>query len=274
MIDFLGIGAQKSGTTWLMKNLGSHPGVWTPRRLKELHYFDVLYLDHHRNSRLNRIRRRIEKVTGAPRWARMSAVEKREYFRLICDPDFAFTDEWYAHIFSPAGGRVKGEFTPAYCAIGEDGAAHVRRLMPNVKLIYMIRDPFERALSSLRMLLERDRVRKCTAAELVEKPVFIKKGDYAANIPVWEAAFDAGQILYIPFGRVKADPLGVLRDVENYLGLEPYDQYPMIKEKVNATGKKKITVPEDVCDQIKRITESQYPFLAERFGEEFLTAIR
>ena len=37
--DFLGIGAQKAGTTWLALNLGVHPQVWLPP-IKELHYFD------------------------------------------------------------------------------------------------------------------------------------------------------------------------------------------------------------------------------------------
>ncbi len=37
--DFLGIGAQKSGTTWLYQNLAAHPQVWMPP-VKELHYLD------------------------------------------------------------------------------------------------------------------------------------------------------------------------------------------------------------------------------------------
>ena len=37
--DFLGIGAQKAGTTWLSHNLQLHPEVWMPP-VKELHYFD------------------------------------------------------------------------------------------------------------------------------------------------------------------------------------------------------------------------------------------
>jgi hypothetical protein len=36
--DFLVIGAQKAGTTWLHRNLQAHPGIWMPRR--EVHYFD------------------------------------------------------------------------------------------------------------------------------------------------------------------------------------------------------------------------------------------
>jgi hypothetical protein len=37
--DFLGIGAQKAGTTWLHANLGCHPEVFLPEP-KELHYFN------------------------------------------------------------------------------------------------------------------------------------------------------------------------------------------------------------------------------------------
>ena len=37
--DFLVVGAQKAGTTWLYRSLRTHPQVWMPRE-KELHYFD------------------------------------------------------------------------------------------------------------------------------------------------------------------------------------------------------------------------------------------
>ena len=37
--DFLGIGAQKSGTTWLAKNLGLHPQTFLSQQ-KELHFFN------------------------------------------------------------------------------------------------------------------------------------------------------------------------------------------------------------------------------------------
>ena len=37
--NFLGIGAQKSGTTWLHANLSQHPQIWMPP-VKEIHYLD------------------------------------------------------------------------------------------------------------------------------------------------------------------------------------------------------------------------------------------
>src|SRR5207247_10081781 len=39
--DFLSVGAQKGGTSWLYRQLESHPDFWMPP-VKELHYFDEL----------------------------------------------------------------------------------------------------------------------------------------------------------------------------------------------------------------------------------------
>lgn len=45
MIDFIGIGTQKGGTTWLHHQLAKHPAVCVPRR-KELRYFQTGVLEH------------------------------------------------------------------------------------------------------------------------------------------------------------------------------------------------------------------------------------
>ena len=42
--DFLGVGMQKAGTSWLYEQLRNHPDAWLPKR-KELHFFDALSKD-------------------------------------------------------------------------------------------------------------------------------------------------------------------------------------------------------------------------------------
>src|SRR3954453_9519065 len=45
---FLGIGAPRTGTTWLHSNLRRHPEIWmTP--VKEVHYFDKRHLKRSEN---------------------------------------------------------------------------------------------------------------------------------------------------------------------------------------------------------------------------------
>jgi hypothetical protein len=41
--NFLGIGAQRAGTTWLAENLRTHPQVYLPPARKEVHFFDWHY---------------------------------------------------------------------------------------------------------------------------------------------------------------------------------------------------------------------------------------
>jgi hypothetical protein len=41
--DFLVLGAQRAGTTWLDRGLRAHPAIYLPTRRKELHFFDQYY---------------------------------------------------------------------------------------------------------------------------------------------------------------------------------------------------------------------------------------
>jgi hypothetical protein len=41
--NFLGIGAQRCGTTWLHTQLRSHPDIYVPLQRKEIHFFDEYY---------------------------------------------------------------------------------------------------------------------------------------------------------------------------------------------------------------------------------------
>jgi hypothetical protein len=41
--NFIGIGAQRCGTTWLDVQLRRHPDIYLPTRRKEVHYFDQYY---------------------------------------------------------------------------------------------------------------------------------------------------------------------------------------------------------------------------------------
>ena len=269
MIDFLCIGAQKAGTTWLIANIKAHPGVWTPKFIKELHYFDAVHLKNSKRVLMHRYEvrggRMVEKFP-----------EQRAYIEKVLDPEFAFTDEWYAHIFSAAPKRaLKGECTPLYCAINDEGVAHVKLLMPGVRLIYLIRDPFDRAMSSLRMEMDHAKTtRGSDMLHLLDQELFVRRGDYRRNIPRWERAFDPSQILYIPFGRVKSDPQRVLGEVENHLGLPVFAKYPKLGKQINQTRKEGIVIGDEVLAGIKRMVEPQYEFLAERFGDSFLESTK
>jgi hypothetical protein len=269
MIDFLCIGAQKAGTSWLMSMLRCHPAVWTPRFVKELHYFDVVHLGYSRKWVLEVYARKSAALASkSPR--------VRRYYELLLDPGFSFTDAWYAHVFSAARrGEVKGECTPLYCALDEEGIRHVRKLAPKVKLIYMVRDPFERILSSYRMSMDRKKTANGRDLEsLLDDPLFLMRGDYKCNIPRWDAVFESDRILYLPFGDIKSDPAGLMARVETHLGIPSFAGYRDLHESVHPTRKEGKVISPELLERMRGIADPQVVFLKERFGPRFVERIR
>src|SRR5215217_5638753 len=123
--DFIGIGAQKAGTTWLHRNLQAHPQIWMPKE-KELHYFDEKIKQRGGFwSRLLGSRpadKRWRRQLGARfKWFKVSrqdiAWDLRYFFKRP-------SDEWYASLFEQGKGRVTGEATPDYSILESDTIAH------------------------------------------------------------------------------------------------------------------------------------------------------
>src|SRR5438067_11210494 len=95
--DFLCIGAQKAGTSWLYRQLTEHPDFWMPP-VKELHYFNLLGRVPSvasARARDDRDRRFLEAIK------RLSA---RSHLDL----------EDYAGLFAVKGDLLSGDITPAY----------------------------------------------------------------------------------------------------------------------------------------------------------------
>jgi hypothetical protein len=82
--SFLGIGAQKAGTTWIDRNLRRHPALHLPPGVKELHFFDC---DYHRGIGwyLNHFRDGAGKVCGeiTPAYAMLKDGEVEQIIRLL-----------------------------------------------------------------------------------------------------------------------------------------------------------------------------------------------
>jgi hypothetical protein len=124
--DFLIIGAQKAGTTWLKEQLRQNPRIFMPKR--EVHYFDQ-------------------------------------------NPRFERGSEWYASHFEDADGAVTvGEKTPEYLYLSQrpdipEGIARISTLLPEARLIVILRDPVRRALSALNHLINKGHVSPLHSAD-------------------------------------------------------------------------------------------------------------
>ena len=275
MLDFLGIGAQKAGTAWLFYRLREHPQAWFSPGGKEIHYFDVVHLGTNRQRRLNVIRRNARKAMWDFRRGNPFAGTGFLFsgLRRLYREDHAFTDAWYRDLFSSRPkGMLAGEITPVYAALPETGVRHVHSLMPAVPIIHILRDPLDRAISSLRMQLEDNPGLEAQAA--MDDPVFQARCDYRANVTRWESVFDPAQILNLPFGDIKNDPLGVLRRVEAHIGLDRFDGYDLEPRTINSSASNNAVITPEVRTRLAAMVEGQTDFVAGHFGEDFAARLK
>ena len=197
---FLVIGAQKSGTTSLYRLLGRHPEVVRARH-KELHFFD-----------------------------REHARGRRWYERQLPSPLRVFVRRL-------AGRRTLcGEATPAYLALPEV-PARVRALLPDARLVALLRDPTRRAISHyhhrvrnhgesrpIAEVLDAELLRAAQSGESSLSPLgYLARGHYARQLERWLALFPRAQILVLPAEPFYADPAPTVRRVADFVGLASFD---------------------------------------------------
>jgi sulfotransferase family protein len=219
--DYLIAGTKKGGTTSLANWLVQHPGVMRlfpkAQRHKSAHYFDTNF-------------------AKSPLWYRSHFPTELSRERLR----------------ETVGYRpVVGEASPYYMfhpAVPD----RVRSLLPEARVIMLLRDPVARAYSHYwdrvstgfedlatfeeAVAAEAERLADLDDTRFVdprfehysyEHHSYLARGRYAEQIARWLRVFDPSQLLILEFERLKTQPAAVLGEVFGFLGLPPYDGIDM-----------------------------------------------
>lgn len=272
--DFICIGAHKAATTWLSRNLSRHPDIWLPFT-KELHFFDPPVDGSARYWR-RLLTSKLE--SGIARAREKGNAARLAYLEGLKGEDFILTEAWYRKVFAPKPeGKITGDFTPRYATLPEPVIDSMLALAPHARFIYLIRDPVDRAISNFRMHIGREATRPDDAEEIerlarawVERRAY-NSSDYADFIPRWDARLDEEKLLYLPFGRVKSEPLSLLREVEHFLGISAFDGYPRMEDRVNRTIK--LDLPAWLRGHLEEDLAPHRAFIERRFPPEFARMI-
>jgi hypothetical protein len=269
--DFLIIGAQKAGTTWLHRNLQMHPQVWMPKE-KELHYFDEKVKNE--SSLWDRVRG--ERAMDL-RWRRQVKRQVSRYGKKLSLRGVAwdlnyflrpYSDQWYASLFRQGQGRVTGEATPDYSIIDRDTIAHVHEIMPEARIIFMMRNPMERAWSQALMDLSFER----GTEEMTEKDLrrrFRGKrsrllSDYLGTLENWGSFYPPEQIFVGFLEDIHFYPDRLLKRLYCFLGVRTNIEYKVIKRKIHSRQVE--TMPTQAAGHLAGIYLEDARRLEERFG--------
>ena len=222
---FVCVGAQKAGTTWLARVLAQHPEIFlTP--VKEIHYFDhIAGLTRHLSDRKRRSRYRKYHQRLWTQWRRWRELRAQgDWYRTYMrDP---IDDAWYAALFADRGGRrLAGEATPEYALIGRDGFRHLRRLAPDARLLYVMRDPVTRAWSQIlhQCRSEGRDAARMTTPELIAmtgSERFEALSDYARTIDDIRGVFPAERIWLGFYEDIHADRAAALAGICRFVGAD------------------------------------------------------
>jgi hypothetical protein len=227
--DFLGIGAQKAGTTWLHECLRCHPELYLPPQ-KELHYFDEGF---HKS--------------------------------LIS----------YASAFREGRRRIKGEITPDYSVLPDARIRFVRAVMPRLRLVFLLRNPIERAWSQAVMNLVTitgRRFEDVSEAEFVrhiKSERSVRRGDYRRIIANWTKHFPAESLLIGFFEDVRSRPQELLARVLLHIGAtvpSDWSGFPINRFFYTGPGK-------PIPPALRALLEGMYRADIEALHDEFGAAV-
>jgi Sulfotransferase family len=255
---FICIGAQKAGTRWLHDNLCGHPDVWLPY-VKELHYFDGMHIAKHRSFLERLIVRARERAGRANR--RMSDDERTWRVRHATPAEL--DDRWYASLFEDVAGALAfGEITPEYAMLPEAGFAHIARLAPQAKLIFIMRAPAERVWSHIRFKAGKREdhaiLRPQRALRYSDTAASEGRTRYERTIEQLEMHFPPHQVLYLFYEDIAHDGLEVLRQVTEFLGVN-FDarNFPQAATRLN------VSMTSEMPAELRRHLQAKYAYLAD-----------
>src|SRR5882724_8281665 len=208
--DFLCVGVHKGGTTWLYQQLDSHPDFWMPP-LKELHYFDQLSRVQRSSSSRRRDERDIRFLES------INSLIAKPYIDL----------ERYAQLFEPKGPLLSGDISPNYSTLSNEVIRRIVGYFPNLKVIFLARDPVERLWSHLSMEVRYHKIEAFYVTDIDEvNRNVLRRGMLLRSYPSavvarWKRYLHPDRFRIYFFDDLQRNPIELRRSILDFLGADP-----------------------------------------------------
>ena len=266
----LGLGAQKSGTTWLHETLSAHPQCQA-FPIKEVHYFDTVsgvaqagfVLTHMRAKALRRQGGQEEELAKVMRLS-----------DILDEPDS--NHQSYVDLMTEglAPGSVALDITPAYSMIDDALFAEVASMEP-VRFLFIMREPIARFWSGIRMLVnlrgEAAQDFETEARKIVDQVLdgdlsprlekVLARGDYAGTLSKLERHVPASRRMVLFFEDLFEQD--TLDRICAFLGLA---SMPLSDTTARLEGVK-ATLRPDQSERLQDFLRPQYDAVCASFGD-------
>ncbi len=164
--------------------------------------------------------------------------------------------DWYHSLFAPAGAQqITGEASTCYTLYPrfQDAPEKIREYLPDVKLIYIMREPLKRILSHYWYWVKCfDETRKLPLA-LREDPVrYIEPSRYAAQLERYFERFPQSRFHIITIEALEQEPVNELQSCFRFLGVDA-DFVPTAMDQQHNVGPQVLSQRHVPLQRLRRI---------------------
>ena len=257
IVDFIGIGAQKAGTSWLFRRLEELPEFSLPP-IKELHYFDRnrKYDSPHTLAHSNFLLKLCNfwwlKNLNRRLLKNLFQDDKKHlnwYFNYFFSN---YNDSFYLKLFEGLNG-IKGEVSPSYSMLDIDDIQKIHELLPQLNLVLLLRDPIDRAWSHYNYINPKDKILDLAHFKsFINAPKQEKRSNYLEIIENYTSVFPKEQLFIGYYDQIKVHPQQLLENVVSFLGGDAKQVANYCKlDKRNNVNKDKLEIPEHFLEELK-----------------------
>jgi hypothetical protein len=214
--DFLCVGSERSGTTWLWRCMMVHPNIGVPAT-KELRFFNRGFeYDRLHFRALSQFLENPRACPTRPDFLERVATEMRLLYGGL---------PAYYRIFGQLSQPVVGELTPQYCFQPAKRVQQMHDAAPDARILYMLRDPVDRLLAGARMVAQREQrpLSDHALKKAASDPVQLCLTDTPAHLHVFEDIFGADRVQVFFFDDITERPAGLIDDICGYIGAQTAD---------------------------------------------------
>ena len=254
--DFLCVGAQKGGTSWLYRQLEPHPDFWMPP-VKELHYFDELSRIPSVASTRTRDDRDCRFLERVKRLSALSHIDLQDY----------------AKLFESKGSLLSGDITPAYSMLSDEVIERIVDRFPNLKVIFLARDPVDRAWSQLSMGVRLRNISPFDATNADDvirnllNPGVLLRSHPSKIVARWRRYVPPDFFRIYFFDDLEKNPAELRRSILLFLGADPDKPSGRLKAEDNQDTKRdKLRLSDKVRSRVAQFFEQELKACATELG--------
>jgi hypothetical protein len=269
------VGATKAGTSWLYRYLSGHPDCHL-RSIKELHYFDAIETGTLRSQKVRMegdlLRARARQAESGSGPLIDAVIKDMADWIAVLGQGHRAIGAYLGYLANGAGAkRLVADITPSYALLPEGRLRMMAGIVPDVRFLYLLRDPVARLWSGARMVgrrqaLEPDQV-PARSIEAMEQMISgIEAGgadreDYAGAITRLQGAVPPQRLMI----QLMDDLFTVsgLARLCRFLGIANFPGDFDTRHHEGPT----LALPDDLRLRAQRALRPQYDFVARLFPD-------